>query len=385
MVVARTYLPTAPASEVLKAALVLEDGSILFGRGFGAVRRVTGEVVFNTGMVGYLESLTDPSYYGQILVQTYPLIGNYGVPQRDPGSLEWFESDRVQPRGFVVADACRTPSHWSSAGSLHEWLLDQHIPGIEGIDTRDLTKKLRVNGTMLGILHVSTDEADADSLRRESAQITDPNTENLVREVSTHTPMVYGREDATTVVLVDCGVKYGILRSLLARGFRIVRLPYDSRPEDILKWEPKGVVVSNGPGDPRLCESTIKSTGQLIETGIPMLGICLGLQLVALALGADTYKMKFGHRGQNHPCLNLATGRAWMTSQNHGYAVDEKSLGGTGLVPSLRHLNDGTIEGIYHSKYVVRAVQFHPEASPGPTDAGVIFDEFSGDVKRYRA
>ncbi len=386
MVLARVNIPTPPdLDSPFKAALALEDGTILRGKGFGALGKVTGEVVFNTGMVGYVESLTDPSYYGQILVQTYPLIGNYGVPQSKTKNLEFLESDRVQVRGYATSELCESPSHWSSSQSLDEWLKDQHTPCISDIDTRELTKRLRTKGTMLGILQVSDDDPDLERLSMEMGRIKDPNSEDLVKEVTVQHTITYGNTSQPPIALIDCGVKYGIIRNLLKRGFRVIRLPYDSSESEILKWSPQGVVVSNGPGDPTLCRTTIKVLQGLIDSRIPLLGICLGLQLIALAEGADTYKMKYGHRGQNHPCLNLQSGKAWITSQNHGYAVDSESLKDTDLSISLTHLNDGTIEGIQHRDYPVRGVQFHPEASPGPTEAGIVFDEFLGDIQRYRA
>ncbi len=383
MVTARVKQATAPHFESqLSAVLALEDGTLLRGGGFGASMKVSGEVVFNTGMVGYVESLTDPSYYGQILVQTYPLIGNYGVPQKM--NLGPMESDGIQVRGYAITDLCKTPSHWSSVKSLHEWLVEQGKPGIFGIDTRELTKKLRSEGTMLGILEVSDQEPDLKRLSREVRRISDPNQSDLVREVSVQRSIRLGNSNGPTIALIDCGVKYGIIRSLLNRGCRVVRLPYDSSESEILTSDPDGIVVSNGPGDPKLCSGTIKVLHGLIESGIPLLGVCLGLQLIALAEGADTYKMKFGHRGQNHPCLDLHSGKAWITSQNHGYAVDPASLKDTQYTLRMTHVNDGTVEGIQHQNYPVRAVQFHPEASPGPTEAGAIFDEFLGDVQRFR-
>ncbi len=384
MVLARVKQATAPPFDTsMSAVIALEDGTIIRGGGFGAPTKVTGEVVFNTGMVGYVESLTDPSYYGQILVQTYPLIGNYGVPKAT--GLGSMESDRIQVRGYAIADLCKTPSHWSAVKSLPEWLEEQSKPGIFGIDTRELTKKLRSEGTMLGILEVSKDEPDIQRLTHEAMHIDDPNKTDLVREVSIRHPVSHGASLRPTIALIDCGVKYGIIRNLVDRGCRVVCLPYDSTESEILAEHPDGVVVSNGPGDPKLCTATINALHGLVTSGIPILGICLGLQLIALAEGADTFKMKFGHRGQNHPCLDLESGRAWITSQNHGFSVDPASLKDTELTLSLTHVNDGTVEGIRHRNYPVRAVQFHPEASPGPTEAGIVFDEFLGDVQRYRA
>ncbi len=387
MVIARVKQTTQPPfASQLRAVLALADGTVIQGAGFGKPGKVAGEVVFNTGMVGYVESLTDPSYNGQILVQTYPLIGNYGVPVSAEGdALDIMESDRIQVRGYAVADLCKTPSHWSSRNTLPKWLEEQAKPGIYGIDTRELTKKLRTEGTMLGIMEVSYDEPDVKQLSEEVKTVNDPNSVDLVSEVSVGKATAYGETDRPTVSLIDCGVKHGIIRSLLDRKCRVVRLPYDSTESEILKWDPDGIVVSNGPGDPKFCTTTIKTLHSLIESDVPILGICLGLQLIALAEGADTFKMKFGHRGQNHPCLHLKSAKTWITSQNHGYAVDPQSLRDTQFILSLTHLNDGTVEGIRHKSRPIQAVQFHPEASPGPTEAGIIFDEFLGDVQRYRA
>jgi len=366
--------------------LALEDGSVFFGEGFGFPCEVSGEVVFNTGMVGYPESLTDPSYRGQILVQTYPLIGNYGVPSKsitDPWGIPLhFESDRIQVSGYVVHFLSREPHHWAMEKTLDEWLYEERIPGIAGVDTRRLTKKLRIKGTMLGILKVDEEitEEDVKDVLARVGEVEDPNKRKLVAEVTVKEPIVYG-DGRHTVVVVDCGVKYGIIRNLLKRGLRVVRVPYDYPLDKILDLEPSGVVLSNGPGDPKMCRETIKTAEGLLEMDLPVLGICLGDQILALAAGADTYKLKFGHRGQNHPCKDVLTGRCVITSQNHGFAVDLESLKETDFKLWYIHLNDWTVEGIRHRKKPIMAVQFHPEASPGPYEAEVIFDEFVGWVK----
>ncbi|RLF11893.1 MAG: carbamoyl-phosphate synthase small subunit, partial [Thermoprotei archaeon] len=318
----------------LSAALVLEDGSIFVGRGFGSLRRVVGEVVFTTGMVGYPESITDPSYQGQILCFTYPLMGNYGVPSwdiRDPWGLPLhFESDKPHVLGVIIHELCEYPSHWANRKSLHEWMLEEGIPGIYGIDTRKLTKKLRVKGVMMGALEVSEGDVDVDSLMSAVEKAPKYDYLDLVAEVTVKEPVVY-ENPGPTVVVIDCGVKYGILRDLLKRGLRVVRVPRDWSADKILSLEPKGVVVSNGPGNPELNVSTIKATRELIEVGVPVLGICLGNQMVALSLGASTFKLKFGHRGQNKPCIDLETGMCYVTSQNHGFAVKEERLEEYGL------------------------------------------------------
>lgn len=370
----------------LRAVLVLEDGTVFPGVGFGAEGTVSGEVVFNTGMVGYPESLTDPSYFGQILVQTWPLVGNYGVPSRDltdgSGLPLHFESDSVRVAGYVVAEAQQHPSHWSSSASLPDWLKACGVPGISGIDTRELTKKLRTKGTMLGLISVGH-TLDLEWLKRSAGTLQDPNSTDLVGRVSTPGPREYGYGSDPTVVLIDCGVKFGILRNLISRGFHVVQVPHDTSAAEILARNPAGVVVSNGPGDPATCHPVIRSVRSLLETDVPLLGICLGTQILALAAGGTTYKLKFGHRAQNHPCADLRTGRAYMTTQNHGYTVDSKSL--EGFEVSFVNLNDKTVEGIRHKRKLVSGVQFHPEASPGPFETGFIFDEFAQWVRGFQS
>lgn len=362
--------------------LVLEDGSIFSGQGFGATGRTTGEVVFSTGMVGYTEALTDPSYCGQILTLTYPLVGNYGVPPRKKTSSEvpaCFESDGIKVRGLVVHSLCETPSHWASSCTLHDWLLEENIPGIQGIDTRELTKKLREKGVMLGILDVceENEEPDVDKLREEATKIPDPNASDLVRLVSITKPITYpNKETGRKAVVIDCGVKAGIVRSLLQRGFTVTRVPYNFSSGEIIADRPDVVIVSNGPGDPEVCVSTIESVRQLVDCGIPVMGICLGNQILALSQGAKRYKLKYGHRSQNQPALDVETGRCYITTQNHGYAVDLESLEGTELEVSFLNANDKTVEGVKHPRRNCFGVQFHPEASPGPRDTEFLFDRF---------
>jgi carbamoyl-phosphate synthase small subunit len=365
-----------------KAVLVLEDGSIFSGQGFGATGRTTGEVVFSTGMVGYTEALTDPSYCGQILTLAYPLVGNYGVPPRKKTSSEvpaCFESDGIKVRGLVVHSLCETPSHWASSCTLHDWLLEENILGIQGIDTRELTKKLREKGVMLGILDVceENEEPDVDKLREEATKIPDPNASDLVRLVSITKPITYPNKEAgRKAVVIDCGVKAGIVRSLLQRGFTVTRVPYDFSSGEIIADRPDVVIVSNGPGDPEVCVSTIESVRQLVDCGIPVMGICLGNQILALSQGAKRYKLKYGHRSQNQPALDVETGRCYITTQNHGYAVDLESLEGTELEVSFLNANDKTVEGVKHPRRNCFGVQFHPEASPGPRDTEFLFDRF---------
>jgi carbamoyl-phosphate synthase small subunit len=346
--------------EPRKIELQLEDGNVFKGRAFGDPTPASGEVVFNTGMVGYPESLTDPSYKGLILTFTYPMIGNYGVPgyEKEHGLLSHFESDRIHVKGVVVSEHALHPSHWSSVKSLDAWLKENRIPGVFGVDTRALTTHLREHGAMLGRIG-------------EAPALYDPNKENLVSKVSIGAREVYER-GPKRVVLVDCGAKNNIIRSLLNRGITVIRVPWnhDYSGEDF-----HGVLLSNGPGDPVFCESTIANLRKVMERDVPVFGICLGNQILALAAGGETYKLKFGHRSQNQPCLEVGTKRCCITSQNHGYAVDVRTLP-EGWEPWFINANDGTNEGIRHRSRPFMSVQFHPEASPGPEDTSFLFDEF---------
>jgi carbamoyl-phosphate synthase small subunit len=369
----------------LQAILLLQDGTLIRGRGFGFPCRVVGEVVFNTGMVGYTESLTDPSYKGQILCLTYPLVGNYGVPSYDSldefGLPRYFESDKIQTAGLIIHELCRRPSHWSSVKNIHEWLYSEGIPGIWDVDTRSLTKTIRTHGVMMGALEVSQGTVEIESLKRELDCSRSYNEINFVDQVSIESIKEYARS-GPRVVLVDCGVKNGILRCLLQRNLSVVRVPYDIPAKDILSYLPTGIVLSNGPGDPKLCRSTIKVASELINEDIPFLGICLGNQILALAEGGDTFKLMYGHRGHNKPCVDLTTGKSYVTSQNHGFAVAPDALKETGLKPWFINADDKTIEGVKHLKKPCMAVQFHPEAFPGPYDTGFVFDVFENMVKR---
>ena len=363
-----------------KAVLVLEDGSHFLGHGFGAVKKVSGEVVFSTSMVGYPEALTDPSYKGQILTLTYPLVGNYGVPPYDLelGVPRYFESESIKVTGFVVHELCRKPYHWASTRTLDEWLKNENVPGIHGIDTRKLTKKLRVKGVMLGILQVCEEgeEPNVTELSREVEKVPDPNMTDLVKEVTIIDPLRYEVGGNKVIALIDCGVKYGILRNLLKRGINVVRVPYNFSAEEIQEYDPDGVIVSNGPGDPKKCVKTIQCVQSLVAEDIPIMGICLGTQILALALDGDTFKLKYGHRSQNQPALNLETSRCYITTQNHGYSVSLDSLNETALEAWFINANDKTVEGIKHKNKPGFALQWHPEASPGPYDTEFLFDEF---------
>ena len=361
------------------AVLALEDGTIFRGSGFGARLDVSGEVVFNTSMIGYPELLTDPSYHEQIVVMTYPILGSYGVPPYslcdEHGLPLHYESDSIKVRGYAIHSLSR-PSHWSSDRKLEDWMEQEKVPGIKGIDTRAVTRKIRTNGTMLGLLKTSDNEIGQEQVKAELSTLTDPNNRDLVRNVSPSEPIHYVNNSDATVVVLDCGVKYGIVRSLLASGASVVRVPYDYSVNEILEFEPRRIVISNGPGDPKKCTQTIDTVRELLETDTPILGICLGMQILALAAGADTYKLKFGHRAVNHPCLDVQTGRCYITTQNHGYSVSSESLAETKFSARFVNINDKTIEGISHAEKAITGVQWHPESSPGPYDTRFLFDQF---------
>ena len=376
--IGKIFKSSANNQREMNALLVLEDGSCFQGIGFGAEKRMEGEVVFNTGMVGYTESLTDPSYKGQILALTYPLIGNYGVPRHKSdlfGLPVNFESHSIKVQGLVASEVCYNPSHWQCKKTLPEWFFKEKKVGIAGIDTRALTKKLRACGSMRGILEVG--HPDIETLKIEVKNVDDPNTKNLVGEVSVKKPVTYG-SGSKNIVLIDCGVKANIIRELCIRNSTVIQVPYDYPLNKILSHEPDGVVVSNGPGDPKmLMDTTVETIRALIDENMPMFGICLGNQIMGLALGIDTYKLKFGHRSQNQPCIDMNTRRCFITSQNHGFVLDEKKFP-KDVSPWFVNANDRTIEGIRHKKKNIFAVQFHPESTPGPVDTSYLFDEFLG-------
>lgn len=346
----------------MKGKLILEDGSVFNGELLNEAC-ATGEVVFNTGMTGYQEILTDPSYCGQIVTLTYPLIGNYGV-------AELFNQSR-QPfvKGFVIGELCTAPSNWQKTGDLSTYLIENKIPCIYGVDTRAITRKIRSVGTMKGII-VKADVTE-DEIKELMAE---PMASDVVKQVTT--PETYKMEnDGPHVVVMDFGIKSNILKGLYEIGCSLTVVPAHTTAEEVMALKPDGIFLSNGPGDPKEVLDVVETVKKLIGKK-PMFGICLGHQLLALAMGADTYKLKFGHRGSNQPVKNLITGRVHISSQNHGYAVDEKSLEGKPVIVSHRAVNDGTVEGIRHKELPIFSVQYHPEASPGPDDNTYLFDEF---------
>jgi carbamoyl-phosphate synthase small subunit len=348
----------------IPAKLILEDGTEYQGFSFGFEGNTNGEVVFNTGMVGYPETLTDPSYRGQILVYTYPLIGNYGVPSKEykDNILTNYESEAIQCRGLIVSNYSYDYAHWSAERSLGDWLYEEKIPAISGIDTRKLTRNLRDKGTMLGKIVIDDNQ---------TLKFDDPNKTNLVAEVSVKKPVEY-KKGKKKIILVDCGTKNNIIRAFLGRDITVVRVPYD---HDYMNIKADGILLSNGPGDPKINITTIETAQRAMERNIPILGICLGSQILALAAGADTYKLKYGHRGLNQPCNEIGTKRSYITSQNHGYAVHSESLPQDWREWFIND-NDGTNEGLLHISKPFFAAQFHPEASPGPDDSEFIFDMF---------
>ncbi|MFA7309547.1 MAG: glutamine-hydrolyzing carbamoyl-phosphate synthase small subunit [Candidatus Paceibacterota bacterium] len=343
--------------------LFLEDGTVCEGTSFGADRPVAGEVVFSTGMTGYVESLTDPSFAGQIIVCTYPLVGNYGVPRAAD-----FESERIQAAGLIVSEYSTEYSHHDARHSLQMWLKTSRIPALTGVDTRALTKRLRERGVMLG--HIS---------KNEPTEFPDPNRENLVAKVSIKERREYGN-GRIRIVLVDCGAKENIVRSLSRDNVTLIRVPWNY---DFSTEQYDALVLSNGPGDPEMCMPTVVNIRNAMRSGVPILGVCLGNQLLALAAGGATYKLKYGHRGQNQPCVDTETERCYITSQNHGFAVDANSLPSSWSTWFV-NANDGSVEGIKHNSKPWRSVQFHPEASPGPTDTAWIFDDFLKELSGRR-
>jgi len=329
-------------------------------------------------MVGYTKSLTDPSYRGQILMFTYPLIGNYGVADYQNvdefGIPKYFESSSIKTQGVIVHEYCEKPSHWASVQGIHQWMYKERVPGVYDVDTRSLTQRIRVKGVMMGAIVVDEKPDKGFEMLNKAKKYGEI---NFVEEVSTKDPRTYGG-NGKTIVLVDYGVKNNIIRNLLIRGFKVIQVPYDYRSDEILSLRPDGIVLSNGPGDPKQLVASISEVKSLIGSyEKPVLGICLGNQILGLAAGADTYKLKFGHRGQNKPVRDLESSKCYIVSENHGYAVDGTSLESTDFKVWLKNIDDGTIEGLKHKSLPILSTQFHPEASPGPYDTTFVFDMFT--------
>ena len=357
--------------ENFDSCLQLINGIEFKGYSFGFRKSVAGEVVFNTAMSGYPESLTDPSYKGQILVLTYPLIGNYGVPPmiRENNLLKYFESDEIHISGLIVSEYSYEASHWNAWGSLSSWLVENRVPAIWGIDTRALTKILRDKGSMQGKIEFGEQTID----------FADNSNKNFVEEISCKKPITYGK-GKYRIVLIDCGVKNNIIRKLLENDTTVIRVPWDY---DFLKLEYDGLFISNGPGDPKNCKPTIKNISKALENDTPIFGICLGNQLLSLAAGGDTYKLKYGHRSHNQPILLNGTNKCFVSSQNHGYATNADSLGEE-WEQLFININDNTNEGIKHKTKPFFSSQFHPEASSGPTDTDFLFERFIELIMKYK-
>ena len=361
--------------EMLKEAkLALEDGTILKGEGFGFETIKTGEVVFATGMTGYVESLTDPSYKGQILMSTYPLQGNYGI------SRDWFQSDGIKAEGFVVREQNSHPSHRLSEENLAEFLEEYKIPGISGIDTRYLTLKIRRHGTMKGA--ISTEEIGDYELLKLANEQENIEDQDLVDKVSVKTPQIFGENYKHRAVILDCGIKQNSINALLKRKIGVIVLPYKTNHKEILDYDPEAMLVSSGPGDPTRVTEAANTVKNLSEK-LPIFGICLGQQIISLAFGAKIYKMKFGHRGINQPVKDLNTGKVSITSQNHGFTIDADSCKDLPIKITQININDGTAEGLEHEELQISSVQYHPEAGPGPHDSDHYFDNFLKIMKEY--
>jgi carbamoyl-phosphate synthase small subunit len=362
----------------MKAALVLETGKVFIGESVGSTGEAWGEVVFNTGMTGYQEVLTDPSYSGQMVCMTYPLIGNYGVNKQDD------QSEKVQVQGFIVKEAALNPNHWQLEKNVSRTLAQAGVVGIKGIDTRAVTRIIREHGVLRGVITTHIEHLDTLLSKLKGWQV----PEEVVAQVSTKKiytlPATERKENPFHVVVMDFGIKRNILQAMQAQGFRLTVVPYSTSEKQILKQNPDGIFLSNGPGDPKCVQAGIETIRHLIGQR-PIFGICLGHQLLSLALGGDTYKMKFGHRGGNQPVQELESKRVTITSQNHGYAISEDSLTQTPLYVTHRNLNDQSIEGVRHRSLPVFSVQYHPEAGPGPSESLYLFDEFAQLMQEWRA
>ena len=360
----RKNIFTKGKGEQMKAFLILEDGTVFTGTSIGSTRDMISEIVFNTSMTGYLEVLTDPSYAGQAVVMTYPLIGNYGITPD-------MESLKAWPDGYIVRELSRMPSNFRCEGTIQDFLKKYDIPGIAGVDTRALTKILREKGTMNGMLTTNENY----DLEEVISKLKNYKVEGVVSKVTCEEKYVL-EGTGKKVALLDLGAKKNIAKSLNDRGCEVTVYPADTTAEEIIASNPDGIMLSNGPGDPAECTSIIKEIKKLYETDIPIFAICLGHQLMALATGGTTYKLKYGHRGGNHPVKDLQTGRVYISSQNHGYVVDEDKIDPNVAVPAFKNVNDGTNEGLAYVGKNIFTVQFHPEACPGPQDSGYLFDRF---------
>lgn len=356
------------------AKIALEDGTIIKGDGFGYETTATGEVVFSTGMVGYVENLTDPSFKGQILMSTYPLQGNYGVDEN------WYQSGKIQAEGFIVREVCREPSMFSPQKTLDEFLKEYKIPGISGVDTRDLTIKIREKGAMkCAIATEEIDDSELIALAKNQLSIVDM---DLVPQVSTKETVVLGEDLKQRVAIVDCGIKKNIINDFLDRDVGVAIFPYNADYKTILDYDVNGLMISCGPGNPARVTETI-DTVQKISNKLPIFGICMGQQIIAKSFGAKIYKMKFGHRGANQPVKDLNSGKVFITSQNHGFGIDKESLTDTQLNLTQINLNDNTPEGFSHKELSLHCVQYHPEAGPGPNDTNFVFDKFKQMMIEY--
>ena len=356
-------------SNKLNALLALKDGTVFEGIGFGAEGIAKGELCFNTSMVGYEESLTDPSYKGQILTMTYPLIGNYGVRKG------FFESDKIQVEGFVVKENSEFYEHRIAVKNIDKFLREHKIPGISGVDTREITRKLRIHGVMNSVLITSKNPIDKEEAIKQAKNIPDVSELDILKKVSVKEAKDFDCKGKKTIAIVDLGVKQSIIAWLMNKKVNVKLVPYNTPAQEILDMRVNGVLLSNGPGNPEKAVDAIKLAKE-IQGRLPLFGVCLGHQIIGLGLGAKTYKLKFGHRGSNQPVKNLEQNKVYITAQNHGYAVDENSVDGTDLKVTMINLNDKSVEGISDTKNNVHSVQFHPEAGPGPLDCNYIFDEW---------
>ncbi len=354
---------------MMNAILALKDGTIFKGEGFGAEGIAKGELCFNTSMVGYEEALTDPSYKGQILTMTYPLIGNYGVRKG------FFESDRIHVGGFVVREQSQFYDHRLAVKGLSQFLKEYKIPSISNVDTREITRKLRVHGVMNSVLIASKNEISEEQALKELKKVPDISKLDLLEKVSVKEPKDFDCKSKKTIAIIDLGVKHSIIGWLMHKKINIKLLPYNTKAQEVLDMKVNGVLLSNGPGNPEKAIDAIKLVKE-IQGKLPLFGICLGHQVIGLGSGAKTYKLKFGHRGSNQPVKNLKENKVYITAQNHGYAIDESSVDSTGLKIAMINLNDKSVEGVSDFKNSIHSVQFHPEAGPGPLDSNHIFDEW---------